>query len=54
MVVLNTMKELDCGLRGASQSTRAGLGLRTFSLLSVKHCDATSPEILAILVNFQM
>lgn len=39
MVVLNTMKELDCGLRGASQSTRAVLGLRTDFLLSVKQCD---------------
>lgn len=54
MVLLYTMKELDCGLRGASQSARTVLGLRTVFLLSVKHCDAACPEILAILVNFQM
>lgn len=54
VVVVYTMKELDCGLRGASQSARAVLGLETISLLSVRHCDAACPEILAILVNFQM
>lgn len=54
MVVLNTVKELDCGLRGGSQSARAVLVLRTIFLLSVKCCGVTCPEILAILLNFQM
>lgn len=48
------MEQLDCGLRGASQHSRAALGLRAIFLFHVKHHGATYPEILEVLVNFQM
>lgn len=54
MVMLCTMEELNCGVRGASQHARAALGLRAIFLFHVKHHGATYPEILGILVNFQV